>query len=145
MKRFMVWGSVILMATMISGCSGSQDEAIEAAEDQNIQIQEQEHEQKVKEREHEQKDFQLDFQNWPEEAKKDLQKLPPNIQSYIKDSSIHVKQPFISDPKAREILIKAAKLIPDFNSNDVDELIADTGRDTSYGERLQILLNRSQN
>jgi len=85
-----------------------------------------------------------DYKPFSAEVQADLEKLPENVQDYLLNSaSIHVLEPFVNDPNARAILIEASKLIPDFNANDVDALIADTGSDKTYEQRLELLLGQS--
>lgn len=74
-----------------------------------------------------------------------LKKLPKEVQEYLSNASIHVMKPFYEDPQAREILLKAMEIIPDFNSNDVDILISNSQNDTqSYEERLEHLLSEEE-
>ena len=86
-----------------------------------------------------------DYKPFSDEVMEDLEKLPENVQEYLLISaSIHVLEPFVNDSDARAILLEAADLIPDFNSNDVDELIVKgTDLDINYEQRLEELLRYS--
>lgn len=86
-----------------------------------------------------------DYKPFPAEVQSDLEKLPEDVQEYLLVSaSIHVLEPFVNDPNARAILIEASELIPDFNANDVDALIANGEEsDRTYEQRLKELLNYS--